>query len=544
MKIKHYILLALTFLIGSQLNSQTSKTFDWNAAQAKLDLSKIHGCSVPEHTKESAERELKNLQKFRSTQSVMKNSGSNSIKFGIIENWEHAPATFPYNRMTDVEDIMTSRLKSLANAPGFGYPASCMPNVKYIASMDFVTGIPSTFEEPSLVGFADPSGPDNPFNIEINLFLDNLKAQGDTLNFLALVVDFNTMPGLSGFALGNCSFMVGDVEIFLIKSDVANGDTMNDVQFMNFMRRMIHEFGHAVLKGNHQDDGTGEPLEQQGECNNGHADEVLDGTQIISASSIALYANNDAILDYFNENNRWFSVSTSLFAKEVMISMCYIDSTCTGLVDADGDGFDSSVDCNDNNPNVNPNQNEEPYNGIDDDCDVATLDDDLDQDGFLLVDDCNDENPNINPNQTEIPYNGIDEDCNSSTLDDDLDQDSYLLTDDCDDSNPNINPDAEEIPNNGIDEDCDGNDLMTSTHEIANSMINIFPNPAIDIINIDVEGQLTYHVSLFDLQGKLITSSKNSSQIKIESISTGTYLLQIKDFNSGQKIVERIVIGK
>ena len=25
-----------------------------------------------------------------------------------------------------------------------------------------------------------------------------------------------------------------------------------------------------------------------------------------------------------------------------------------------------------------------PYNGLDDDCDPATLDDDLDQDGFLL----------------------------------------------------------------------------------------------------------------------------------------------------------------
>jgi len=60
----------------------------------------------------------------------------------------------------------------------------------------------------------------------------------------------------------------------------------------------------------------------------------------------------------------------------------------------------------------------------------------------------------------EIPYNGIDDDCNPTTLDDDLDQDGYLLADDCDDNNPTIYPNAEEIAYNGIDEDCDGMDLI------------------------------------------------------------------------------------
>lgn len=64
----------------------------------------------------------------------------------------------------------------------------------------------------------------------------------------------------------------------------------------------------------------------------------------------------------------------------------------------------SSTDGDDNNANINRNQLEPVYNGIDDGCN-STLDDNLDQDGFLLADDCNDENDSINPDVAEIPNN-------------------------------------------------------------------------------------------------------------------------------------------
>ena len=169
---------------------------------------------------------------------------------------------------------------------------------------------------------------------------------------------------------------------------------------------------------------------------------------------------------------------------------------------------------------------------------------DADLDGFSDDVDCDDSNPNINPEEIEIAYNGIDDDCNPATLDDDLDQDGFLLADDCDDNNSNINPNADEIPNNGVDEDCDGMDLVSSTYEFSNSTINIYPNPARDVVNIDVEGQLNYQISFYDLKGKLIKSSKYSTQISIEKIPQGTYLLHIMDLETEQKIVERIVIGK
>ena len=125
--------------------------------------------------------------------------------------------------------------------------------------------------------------------------------------------------------------------------------------------------------------------------------------------------------------------------------------------DNDGDGFDATEDCNDNNPEVNPDQDEIPYNGLDDDCNPDTRDDDLDGDGFVAADDCNDGDAMINPDQTEIPFNGLDDDCNPNTLDDDADQDGYNTDSDCNDNDPNINPGQSEIPYNGIDDDCNPN---------------------------------------------------------------------------------------
>ena len=167
---------------------------------------------------------------------------------------------------------------------------------------------------------------------------------------------------------------------------------------------------------------------------------------------------------------------------------------------------------------------------------------DLDNDGFDTTTDCDDENPFVNPNQDEEPYNGIDDDCNALTLDDDLDQDGFLLVDDCEDSNANINSDAEEVPNNGIDEDCDGMDLLSSVHQLSDISVLIYPNPAIDFIYIEIDGILNYSTNLFDLSGKLIVTSANTETIDIKSLERGVYLLEIVDINTDNKIAERIVI--
>jgi hypothetical protein len=88
-----------------------------------------------------------------------------------------------------------------------------------------------------------------------------------------------------------------------------------------------------------------------------------------------------------------------------------------GPADADGDGWSPPADCNDQNPLVNPGRPETPYNGIDDDCNPATRDDDLDGDGYPIATDCDDADASVNPGHAEIPGNGKDDDCNPATPD-------------------------------------------------------------------------------------------------------------------------------
>ncbi len=106
------------------------------------------------------------------------------------------------------------------------------------------------------------------------------------------------------------------------------------------------------------------------------------------------------------------------------------------------------------------------YNSAPNDCPDA--DSDMFTDQICGGLDCNDNDPEINPEMDEICGNDIDENCDNiieECLPDcpDTDNDGYTAQNcggnDCNDNNPAINPGAVDICENGIDEDCSGNDL-------------------------------------------------------------------------------------
>jgi hypothetical protein len=80
---------------------------------------------------------------------------------------------------------------------------------------------------------------------------------------------------------------------------------------------------------------------------------------------------------------------------------------------------------------------EVPYDGVDNDCDPLTPDDDLDGDGFLLASDCDD--LDAERGGPEIVLDGIDNDCDGvQGVYGDADGDGLSLTDDCDDTDASV----------------------------------------------------------------------------------------------------------
>jgi len=126
---------------------------------------------------------------------------------------------------------------------------------------------------------------------------------------------------------------------------------------------------------------------------------------------------------------------------------------CTDGEDNDNDGY---VDCDDQGCWERPACSEittpDTGSGPDDPLE------DNDGDGFSVEDgDCDDSDPDVYPGMDEIPYDGVDNDCDETTLDDDLDRDGFSLeAGDCDDTNGSIHPEAEDSVCDNIDQNCDG----------------------------------------------------------------------------------------
>ena len=86
------------------------------------------------------------------------------------------------------------------------------------------------------------------------------------------------------------------------------------------------------------------------------------------------------------------------------------------------------------------------------------------------------------------------------------------------------------------------NILSTNQIELDDKAFAIYPNPVIDMINIDVSGNLKYEATIYDLQGRIMISTTNQSTIDIQTLTKGTYLIKITDLESGQNVSKKIII--
>jgi predicted outer membrane repeat protein len=147
------------------------------------------------------------------------------------------------------------------------------------------------------------------------------------------------------------------------------------------------------------------------------------------------------------------------------------------------DGYlDSAGDCDDRDPEINPDATEDCADLVDQNCDGVLLRADRDGDGATECADCDDDDPSVHPGAEEV-CNDLDDDCDGAIDEDvadaplwypDDDRDGYGVIDgaiaaceppegfvdrwdDCDDARDDIHPDAEESDcTDPTDYNCDG----------------------------------------------------------------------------------------
>ena len=129
----------------------------------------------------------------------------------------------------------------------------------------------------------------------------------------------------------------------------------------------------------------------------------------------------------------------------------------------------------------------------------------------------------------------------------DVDGDGYTADIDCDDNDPNINPGATEIPDNDIDENCDGEALVTAVDDEIDSETLVYPNPAINEINLVLSQKFTSSVQLevIDMKGqvrkvKSINPSNGVTKVDLANLSKGIYIIKLSDDN--HSLVRKIIV--
>lgn len=92
-------------------------------------------------------------------------------------------------------------------------------------------------------------------------------------------------------------------------------------------------------------------------------------------------------------------------------------------------------------------------------------------------------------------------------------------------------------------------DALLSTNDSTINAITIYPNPANDILHIDLsnnESLSSAEISIYDIQGKnvksILENGESVKNIKISDLKSGFYILKIKSKN-GEQITEKFIVN-
>lgn len=86
-------------------------------------------------------------------------------------------------------------------------------------------------------------------------------------------------------------------------------------------------------------------------------------------------------------------------------------------------------------------------------------------------------------------------------------------------------------------------DFPSSSADVELNQIQLYPNPATENINIKGLQSQDYNYTIYNINGqKLLSSEINNNQVKVASLDSGTYILELWSNKSSQKYLEKFSI--
>jgi len=74
------------------------------------------------------------------------------------------------------------------------------------------------------------------------------------------------------------------------------------------------------------------------------------------------------------------------------------------------------------------------------------------------------------------------------------------------------------------------NTLGTADFEYANNTISLYPNPAQEVLNITSSNSIT-KIEVYDMLGKKVASNVNASNVNVEDLVKGAYIVKVVQEN-------------